>query len=147
MGSCVPVPYLECKGSCESYTVVADQIARAVLFFFWLPCGIRSALGQGSDLSHSCNLCHSCSNTGSLTHCSGPGTEPAGCCQSCCTIMRTPSKRFCFICGMQKFLGQRSSPCHSCNQSHSNDNTRSFTHRATRELQAILLFSQVIHVC
>ena len=24
--------------------------------------------GQGSDLSHSCDLCHSCSNAGSLTH-------------------------------------------------------------------------------
>ena len=26
-------------------------------------------LGQGSDLSHSCNLSHSCGNAGSLTHC------------------------------------------------------------------------------
>ena len=31
--------------------------------------------GQGSELSHSCDLRHS--NTGSLTHCAGPGTEPA----------------------------------------------------------------------
>ena len=33
--------------------------------------------GQGSDLSHSCDLCCSCSNTGSLTHCAGPGIKPA----------------------------------------------------------------------
>ena len=32
---------------------------------------------QGSDLSRSCHLSHSCSNTGSLTHCAGPGIEPA----------------------------------------------------------------------
>ena len=33
-------------------------------------------LGQGLDLSHSCNLC-SCSNVRSLTHCAGMGIEPA----------------------------------------------------------------------
>ena len=32
---------------------------------------------QGSDPSHSCNLSHSCRNTGSLTHCAGLGIEPA----------------------------------------------------------------------
>ena len=32
--------------------------------------------GQGSDLSHRCDLCHSCGNTGSLTHCAGPGIKP-----------------------------------------------------------------------
>ena len=30
--------------------------------------GIWKFPGQGSNLSHSCDLCHSCSNTGSLTH-------------------------------------------------------------------------------
>ena len=34
-------------------------------------------LDQGSDLSCSCNLNCSCSNAGSLTHCAGPGIEPA----------------------------------------------------------------------
>ena len=32
--------------------------------------------GQGSDPSRGCNLSHSCSNTGSLTHCAGPGIKP-----------------------------------------------------------------------
>ena len=33
-------------------------------------------LGQGLNLSWSCNLHHSCSNAGSLTHCAGLGIEP-----------------------------------------------------------------------
>ena len=31
--------------------------------------GIWKFPGQGSNLSHSCSLCHSCGNTGSLAHC------------------------------------------------------------------------------
>ena len=31
---------------------------------------------QGLNPSHSFNLYHSCSNTGSLNHCAGPGIEP-----------------------------------------------------------------------
>ena len=31
--------------------------------------------GQGSDLSHSRDLSHSCDNDGSLTHCAGLGIE------------------------------------------------------------------------
>ena len=31
-------------------------------------------LGQGSNLSHSCDLCHSCHNAGSLTRCATAGT-------------------------------------------------------------------------
>ena len=31
----------------------------------------------GSDVSHSCDLHHSCSNSGFLTHCAGLGIEPA----------------------------------------------------------------------
>ena len=34
-------------------------------------------LGQGSDLSHSCDLCRSCGNPGSLTRCAGLGIKPA----------------------------------------------------------------------
>ena len=33
-------------------------------------------LGQGLDLTHSCNLSCSCFSAGSLTHCAGPGIEP-----------------------------------------------------------------------
>ena len=34
-------------------------------------------MGQRSDLSHTGNLGLSCSNTGSLTYCAGPGIKPA----------------------------------------------------------------------
>ena len=34
-------------------------------------------LDQGSDSSCSCDPCHSRGNTRSLTHCAGPGIEPA----------------------------------------------------------------------
>ena len=33
--------------------------------------------GQRSDLSCSCDLCQSCGNAGSSTHCAGLGIEPA----------------------------------------------------------------------
>ena len=36
--------------------------------------------GQGSDLSYSCDLSHSCGNTRSLTHCAGPGIKPVSQC-------------------------------------------------------------------
>ena len=47
--------------------------------FFFLGCtqGVWKFLGQGLLLSLSCSLHHSCSNTGSLTHCTGPGIELA----------------------------------------------------------------------
>ena len=46
------------------------------LFFCW-PCSIMEVPGgQGSHLSQSCNLYHSCSNTGSLTHCTRSGMAP-----------------------------------------------------------------------
>ena len=46
-------------------------------FLFWLPPGIWQFLGQRSDLSFSCDLCHSCCNTGSLTHCAEREVKPA----------------------------------------------------------------------
>ena len=39
--------------------------------------GIWKFVGQGSNLSHSCDLCHSCGNAGLLAHCTGWGIEPA----------------------------------------------------------------------
>ena len=42
-------------------------------FLFWPPCSICSS--QARDPSVTCNLAHSCSNTGSLTHCVGPGWD------------------------------------------------------------------------
>ena len=41
---------------------------------------------------------------------------------------------------MWKFPDQGSNPCHSSNQSHYSDNTRSLTHWATRELLPVLFF-------
>ena len=38
-------------------------------FFFWSLSQHMDFPGQGSDLSHSCDLCHSCCNAESLTHC------------------------------------------------------------------------------
>ena len=37
----------------------------------------REFLGQGSDLSYSCDLSSNCSNTGSFTHCARLGIVPA----------------------------------------------------------------------
>lgn len=45
-------------------------------FFVSFLLGIWKFPGQGWTLSCRCNLCHNCSNTGSLTHCAIPGIEP-----------------------------------------------------------------------
>lgn len=47
-----------------------------VSWFFLATPGCVECLGQSSDLSHSQDLHCSCSYTGSLTHCVGPGMEP-----------------------------------------------------------------------
>ena len=47
-----------------------------VNFFFVCPCSIWKFSGHGWNLSWSCDLCHSCSNAASLTHCAGPGILP-----------------------------------------------------------------------
>ena len=44
-----------------------------IFFFFLAALRHMEFPGQGSDLSHSVDLSHSCSNTGSLTHCAGLG--------------------------------------------------------------------------
>ena len=46
------------------------------MFFFFLATPQHMEFpGQGSDLCHSCNLSHSCSNTRSLTRYAGTGIE------------------------------------------------------------------------
>ena len=40
-------------------------------------CSIWKFLDQGLNPSSICDLCHSCSNAGSWTHCAGPGIKPA----------------------------------------------------------------------
>ena len=57
-----------------------DLLLLLIFFFFFSlfshTCSIWKILGQGSNLSLSCDLHHSCSNTGSLTHCAGMGIKP-----------------------------------------------------------------------
>ena len=60
---------------------------------FWLPRGIWSS--RARDQSHRSYPSHSCGNTGSLTHCAGPGNEPVSqrlprCRRSCCTTAGAP---------------------------------------------------------
>ena len=45
-------------------------------FFFGHTFSIWKFLGQGWNMSRSCNLDHSCSNAGSLTHWASAGTPP-----------------------------------------------------------------------
>ena len=48
---------------------------------FFFGCSVHMEFpGQESDLSLSCSPRHSCSNTGSLTHCPKPGIKPASLC-------------------------------------------------------------------
>ena len=48
----------------------------SVFFFFCHTHGLWKFLGQGLNLSHSCNLCHSFGNARSLTLCATVGTPP-----------------------------------------------------------------------
>ena len=48
----------------------------SLLLFLGCTYGIWNFLGQVSNLSCSCNLCHSFNNAGSLSHCTRPGIEP-----------------------------------------------------------------------
>ena len=45
-------------------------------WFFFFPPAASGVPGPGIRLSYSCDLCCSCSNAGSLTHCARPGIEP-----------------------------------------------------------------------
>lgn len=44
--------------------------------FFWPPPWQMEVQVQGSNPSHSCNLCQRCSHTRPLTRCAGQGMEP-----------------------------------------------------------------------
>ena len=60
-------------------------------FLFWLPLGVWHSWGQGSEPSWSCNLCCSCVNAGSLTHCARPGMNTLQRCHwSCCPTAGSP---------------------------------------------------------
>ena len=49
--------------------------------------------------------------------------------------------------GMWKFLGQGSNLCHSCNQSHSSDNTGSLNCWALRELRKVMQVFFALFLC
>ena len=65
---------------CDSSLLCITLIfhVRLFKFFFFLADPQHMELpGQGSDPSHSCDLCCRRSNVRSLIHCAGPGIEPA----------------------------------------------------------------------
>ena len=71
------------------------------LFFFFFSAALEHMEfpGQGSDLSHSCDLCRSCGNAGSFNplYQAGDWTCVSAFqrhCQSCCTTAETPAVRF-----------------------------------------------------
>ena len=62
-------------------TVGTLKIMPLVIFFSFFPTFLPAQQhmefpGQVSDQSHSCDLHHSCGNTGFLTHCARPGLQP-----------------------------------------------------------------------
>ena len=78
-----------------------------LFFFFSHAHSIWKFLGQGLNLSWSCDLLHSCSNARSLTHCAWLGIEPAPPQRQVgslthCSIVETPWRCF-FILHKQKF--------------------------------------------
>ena len=74
---CMPlISILVCMTSLEK-NLISVVNSRAIcwtvnnfsyFFFFFRVNGVWKFLGQGSNLSHCCDLYHSCGNTGSLTH-------------------------------------------------------------------------------
>lgn len=60
------------QGLCPGFSIIIIQGGRCYIFFFLFfsfvapRLSIWSSLGQGSDLSRSCNQCHSCSNSRSF---------------------------------------------------------------------------------
>ena len=58
-------------------SIVSQNLKFCFFFLFWPPPQHMKFLGQGRNLSWSCDLCHSCSNVGSLNHCTRLGIKPA----------------------------------------------------------------------
>ena len=61
----------------NSNKILIPQYFQKFFFLFWLPHSNMEFLGQGLDRSHNPEPSRSYSNTGSLTHCAGPGIEPS----------------------------------------------------------------------
>ena len=73
---CLPPlsPFLPFPSFPPSFPPSFSPFSNSFFFLFWPPCSIGKFPGLGSDLSHSCG------HAGSLTHCVGPGIEPASRC-------------------------------------------------------------------
>lgn len=52
------------------------QIINIIFFSFLATPVAYGSSGPGTNLSHNCNLCHSCGKAGSLMHCAGLGIKP-----------------------------------------------------------------------
>ena len=58
-------------------TIAFSLLLLAMLNFSLAALWHMEFLGQGANPNHSCDLCHSCGNAGSLTNCAGLGIKPA----------------------------------------------------------------------
>ena len=67
-----------CKLETSFYYIKPLKHGNFYFFIFWLHLWHMEFLGQGMDLSHSCDQCHSCGNTRSLTLCATVGTPKYG---------------------------------------------------------------------
>ena len=70
------------QGDLMDHGTVSQGKKRNPHFFFFLSffshtCEIWKFLAQESNMSHSCDPYHRCSNSGSLIHCAGLGIKPA----------------------------------------------------------------------
>lgn len=72
--------YHSCELDLLSHIIIKElkfEAQRNYFYFFHgCTCGRWKFPDLGSNVSHSCDLCHSCGNTKSLTHCTGPGSIP-----------------------------------------------------------------------
>ena len=107
----IPVPPLskttihEHKRPAFSFAVIDFLLlhtSNIFFFFFGHLHGICTLPGQGLNSSWRCDLRHSCSNAGSLTHCARPGMEPGpqqrqASSGTHCTTSGTPHKQY-FLC-------------------------------------------------
>ena len=75
LGTLTVVALVLCSVRKELWKVWLDSFFKILKIVYDLGCSIWKFLGQGSNLSHSWYLCHSCSSAGSLTPCTGQGME------------------------------------------------------------------------
>ena len=66
-------------------------------FFFWPHSWHMEAPSQGLNPSHSSNLCHSCSNEGSLTHVPGQGLNTCLCRLSTMSLGKKLGRNLCLL--------------------------------------------------